>query len=101
MHVKRAGQELMSSASVTESGADMVNRGVQLCHDLVEPMGEVEMLLVRRPEDIHYSAALESLKKKAAVPFDKLMVFYQEIMMLHKMYVLKNQTAKQSQKDEE
>ena len=78
----------------------MVNRGVQLCRDLVEPMGEVEMLLVRRPEHIHYSAGLESLKK-AAVPFDKLMVFYQEIMMLHKMYVLKDQTAKQSQKDEE
>ena len=79
----------MSSASVTESSADMVNRGVQLCRDLVEPMGEVEMLLVRRPENIHYSEGLESLKK-AAVPFDKLMVFYQEIMMLHKMYVLKN-----------
>ena len=100
MHVKRAGHELMSSASVTKSGADMVHTGVQLCRDLVEPMGEVEMLLVRRPENIHYSEGLESLKK-AAVPFDKLMVFYQEIMMLHKMYVLKDQTAKQSQKDEE
>ena len=100
MQVKRAGHELMSSASVTKSGADMVHTGVQLCRDLVEPMGQVEMLLVCRPEHIHYSEGLESLKK-AAVPFDKLMVFYQEIMMLHKMYVLKDQTAKQSQKDEE
>ena len=47
------------------------------------------MLLVRRPKNIHYNEGLESLKK-AAVPFDKLMVFYQEIMMLHKMYVLNN-----------
>ena len=66
----------------------MVAKGVQLCRALVERMNTVEEMLVRRPDTIMYDDGMAALRG-ASEPFEKLVAFNQELMMLHKMYVKK------------
>ena len=71
----------------------MVQRGVQLCRALVEPLTVIEDLLTKPMLSIHYSEGMDALRK-AAGPFKDLEVFADELALLHRNYLRKARTSR-------
>ena len=94
MDVKRCGQDLMQETEITESGMQMVQKGVALCKSLVQPTEQIEFLLVKQRTSVTWVEIVEALQA-AATPFMNLEKFFAELMALHKVYVKKTKPVKQ------
>ena len=83
--MKRTGQQLIAQGLASDAFKDMISRGMEMCKQLVEPINEIESLLMMPTTQISKMRAIEALKI-AAQPFDKLEKFGAELEMMVRMH---------------
>jgi hypothetical protein len=83
LNMKKTGQEIVASDNSSPTITQMMQTGMGLCAELVEPIGKIEQLLMRPMRLVIRSEAVDALKC-AAIPFQKLQKFSQEMTMLKK-----------------
>ena len=89
---KRLGQDLISQGAASETVQTLVQKGAKLCKDLVDPIAGIEGLLLTSPGNVQRAQAMQALKD-AAIPFEKLEMFYDELETLVKHHKKKLQAA--------
>ena len=85
LSVKRTGQQLIAQGLASDTIKDMISRGMDLCKQLVEPINDIESLLMLPMTQISKTRAIEALKI-AAQPFDNLEKFGAELEMMVRMH---------------
>ena len=83
--MKRTGQQLIAQGLASDTIKDMISRGMEMCRQLVEPINEIESLLMMSMTQISKMRAIEALKI-AAQPFDKLEKFGAGLEMMVRMH---------------
>ena len=83
LNMKKTGQEIVASDNSSPTITQMMQTGMGLCAELVEPIGKIEQLLMRPMRLVIRSEAVDALQC-AAIPFQKLQKFSQEMTMLKK-----------------
>ena len=89
---KRLGSTLFSQGAASETIQSMIEKGVKMCKELVDPIAEIEALLLTPPGNVQRAQAMQALKD-AAIPFEKLEVFYEELETIVKHHKKKLQAA--------
>ena len=89
---KRLGRDLISQGAASETIQSMIEKGVAMCAELVEPINTIERLLLTPPANVQRAQAMQALKD-AAIPFEKLEVFYEELETLVKHHKKKQLAA--------
>ena len=89
---KRLGRDLISQGAASETVQTMIEKGVKMCKELVDPIAEIEALLLTPPGNVQRAQAMQALKD-AAIPFEKLEVFYEELETIVKHHKRKMQAA--------
>ena len=85
--IKKTGQEVMQVTTVTQTGSEMVRKGLTLCKNLMDKMSAVEELLIRPRAMITYQDGCDALRS-AAPAFLDLEKFQEELSAIHNLYVV-------------